>query len=122
MRERASDGQFNRRRRRGSRAWPECTRGRAHRGRHGGLDGGGGGRGGSGALRGDAACAITCAYMAGMLPVGLALSAGFGWWWADGLAALALLYWLVPEAGEALEGARAGRAGCACGGDDCRAD
>jgi divalent metal cation (Fe/Co/Zn/Cd) transporter len=37
---------------------------------------------GSGALRGDAACSITCAYMAGTLLVGLALSALFGWWWA----------------------------------------
>jgi uncharacterized integral membrane protein len=63
---------------------------------------------GSAALRGDAACSITCAYMAGTLLVGLTLNALFGWWWADSLAALGLLYWLVPEAREALEGARAG--------------
>ncbi len=69
---------------------------------------------GSAALRGDAACSITCAYMAGTLLVGLVLTTGFGWWWADSLAALALLYWLVPEAREALEGARAGRGGCSC--------
>lgn len=74
---------------------------------------------GSAALRGDAACSITCAYMAAMLLVGLALTAFFGWWWADAVAALALLYWLIPEAREALEGARAGRGGCACGDDDC---
>lgn len=71
------------------------------------------------ALRGDAACSITCAYMAGALLLGLALNALFGWWWADALAALALLYWLVPEAREALEGARAGRGACACGDDNC---
>jgi divalent metal cation (Fe/Co/Zn/Cd) transporter len=67
------------------------------------------------ALRGDAACSITCAYMAATLLFGLALNALFGWWWADSLAALALLVWLVPEARETLESARAGRGGCACG-------
>lgn len=70
---------------------------------------------GSAALRGDAACSITCAYMAGALLVGLALNAAFGWWWADPLAALTLLYWLGAEAREALAGARAGHGGCACG-------
>ncbi len=72
----------------------------------------------SSALRGDAACSLTCAYMAGALLVGVALTTLFGWWWVDGVAALALLYWIVPEAREALEGARAGRGGCGCGGDD----
>jgi divalent metal cation (Fe/Co/Zn/Cd) transporter len=69
---------------------------------------------GSAALRGDAACSITCAYMAVTLLIGLALNALFGWWWADSLAALGLLYWLVPEAREALAGARAGHAACDC--------
>ena len=69
---------------------------------------------GSIALRGDAACSITCAYMAGTLLVGLGLNALFGWWWADSLAALGLLYWLAREAREALEGAREGRGGCGC--------
>jgi divalent metal cation (Fe/Co/Zn/Cd) transporter len=77
---------------------------------------------GSVALRGDAACSVTCAYLAGMLLVGLILNAALGWWWADSLAALALLYWLVPEAREALEGARAGRGACACGDDQCNAE
>lgn len=72
---------------------------------------------GSAALRADAACSITCAYMAGTLVVGLALHALLGWWWAEPLAALALLYWLIPEAREALEGARAGRISCACDDD-----
>ncbi len=74
----------------------------------------------SAALRGDAACSLTCAYMAGALLVGLALNAAFQWWWADSVAALGLLYWLIPEAREALEGARAGRGGCSCG-DSCHA-
>ncbi len=76
---------------------------------------------GSAALRGDAACSITCAYMAGALLVGLLLNAMLGWWWADSVTAVILLYWLVPEARQALEGARAGRAACACGDDDCEA-
>lgn len=74
---------------------------------------------GSAALRGDAACSLTCAYMAGALLVGLGLNAAFGWWWADPLAALVMLYWLQGEAREALEGARAGRGGCGCGDDAC---
>jgi divalent metal cation (Fe/Co/Zn/Cd) transporter len=74
---------------------------------------------GSAALRGDAACSITCAYMAVTLLVGLLLNALFGWWWADSLAALALVYWLAREAREALESARAGRGGCSCGDDQC---
>lgn len=74
---------------------------------------------GSGALRGDAACSITCAYMAGTLLIGLLLNTVFGWWWADSVAALALVYWLAREAREALDGARAGRGGCACGDDSC---
>ena len=75
----------------------------------------------SAALRGDAACSLTCAYMAGTLLVGLALNAAFRWWWVDSVAALALLYWLIPEAREALEGAQGGRGGCRCG-DACCED
>src|SRR5215469_3758941 len=46
---------------------------------------------GSAALKGDAACSITCAYMAATLLGGLALNALFGWWWADPVAALAIV-------------------------------
>jgi divalent metal cation (Fe/Co/Zn/Cd) transporter len=70
---------------------------------------------GSSALRADAACSLTCAYMAGTLLVGLGLNAAFHWWWADAVAAVALLYWIAPEAREAVEAARAGRSRCACG-------
>ncbi len=73
----------------------------------------------SAALRGDAACSLTCAYMAAALLIGLLLTGLFSWWWADSLGALALLLFLVPEAREALAGARAGKAACACGEDDC---
>jgi divalent metal cation (Fe/Co/Zn/Cd) transporter len=61
---------------------------------------------GSAALRSDAACSITCVYMAAALLVGLLLTAVLGWWWADAVAALVFLYWLVPETREALEGAK----------------
>jgi divalent metal cation (Fe/Co/Zn/Cd) transporter len=74
---------------------------------------------GSAALRGDAACSTTCAYMAATLLIGLTLNALLGWWWADSLAALGLLYWLIREAREAIEGARSGHAACTCGDDDC---
>jgi divalent metal cation (Fe/Co/Zn/Cd) transporter len=73
----------------------------------------------SAALRGDAACSMTCAAMAATLFAGLALNALFGWWWAESVAALAFLVWLIPEAREALEGAHARKTACACGDDDC---
>jgi len=75
----------------------------------------------SAALRGDAACSLTCAYMAGALLVGVALNTLSGLWWADSVVALMLLVWIVPEAREAFEGARAGRGGCGCGDDSCKA-
>ncbi|HEX6507833.1 MAG TPA: cation transporter [Chloroflexota bacterium] len=75
----------------------------------------------SAALRADAACSLICAYMAATLFVGLGLNAVFGWWWADAVSALALLYWIVPEAREALEAARAGRGGCECDDPACEA-
>jgi divalent metal cation (Fe/Co/Zn/Cd) transporter len=57
----------------------------------------------SGALRGDAASSFTCGYMAGAVLVGLALNALFHWWWAEDVAALVFLFWLVGETREALE-------------------
>ena len=73
----------------------------------------------SAALQGDAACSMTCAAIAATLFAGLAVTALFGWWWADSLAALAFLIWLVPEAREAWAGARAGKAACRCGDETC---
>ncbi len=60
----------------------------------------------SGALRGDAASSFTCAYMASAVLVGLLLNAILHWWWAEDLAALVFLFWLVGETREALEEAR----------------
>ena len=59
---------------------------------------------GSPALKGDAACTITCAYMAATLLGGLALNALFGFWWADPIAALGIVYFLVREGREAWNG------------------
>jgi divalent metal cation (Fe/Co/Zn/Cd) transporter len=59
---------------------------------------------GSAALRGDAACSLTCAYMAATLLGGLALNALFGWWWADPIAALGIVYFLIREGREAWNG------------------
>ncbi len=72
---------------------------------------------GSAALRADAACSIVCAYMSVTLLIGLGLTQLFGWWWADSLAALALLYFIVREGREALEKA-SGHDSCGCGDDD----
>lgn len=63
----------------------------------------------SASLRADIAETVTCAYMAGVTLAGVALSALFGLWWIQYLAALALLYWLVPETREAIEAARTHR-------------
>jgi divalent metal cation (Fe/Co/Zn/Cd) transporter len=64
------------------------------------------------ALEGDAACGVVCAYMAGTLLVGLGLRAIFGWWWADPVAALGLVYFIAREAREALISEHG--CGCAC--------
>ena len=69
---------------------------------------------GSAALKADAACSVTCAYMSLTLLAGLLLNRLFGWWWADPLAALALVYFLVQEGREALHEARTGET-CSCG-------
>lgn len=61
------------------------------------------------ALRGDAACSLVCIYMAATLLAGLLLNRFFGWWWADPLAGLAMIWWIRGEANEALEAARTGR-------------
>ena len=56
---------------------------------------------GSPSLRADIAETISCAYLAAVTLAGLGATMLFGWWWAQYIAALALLIWLVPEAREA---------------------
>jgi divalent metal cation (Fe/Co/Zn/Cd) transporter len=60
----------------------------------------------SSALRGDAASSFTCGYMAGAVLLGVGLNALFHWWWAEDVASLLFLFWLLSETREALEEAR----------------
>ena len=73
---------------------------------------------GSAALKADAMCSITCAYMSITLLIGLLLNTLFDWWWADPLAALVLVYFIVQEGREALHEAQTGET-CSCCDDDC---
>ena len=58
---------------------------------------------GSRALRADALETIACSYLSLTLLIGLGAHAALGWWWADPVAALAMVYFLVREGAEALE-------------------
>lgn len=58
----------------------------------------------SGALRADAYETITCSWLSLTTLLGLLLNAGFGWWWADPLAALAIVPLIVREGLEGLRG------------------
>ncbi len=52
---------------------------------------------GSRALRADAHETIVCAWLSATTLLGLCLNAVFGWWWADPVAALAMLPLIVRE-------------------------
>src|SRR5881275_2442450 len=56
------------------------------------------------ALRADAVESITCGYLSIILMIGLAATWLLGWWWLDSVAALALIPFLVKEAGAAIRG------------------
>ena len=56
------------------------------------------------ALRADSVQTIICAYLSAILLAGLALNAQFGWWWADPLAALAMVPIITREGLEAWRG------------------
>lgn len=62
------------------------------------------GRIASRALRADAFETIACAYLSGALLIGLGANYFLGWWWADPLAALVMVFFIVREAREALSG------------------
>ena len=59
---------------------------------------------GSRALHADAIESVACAYLSGTLLLGLAANYWLGWWWADAVAALIMIYFIVREAREALSG------------------
>jgi divalent metal cation (Fe/Co/Zn/Cd) transporter len=54
------------------------------------------------ALRADALETLACSYLSLALLLGLGANALFGWWWADPVAALAMVYFLVKEGWEAV--------------------
>ena len=56
------------------------------------------------ALRADAYETVTCAWLSATTLAGLVLNAAFGWWWADPVAALALIPFIVREGMEGLRG------------------
>ena len=60
---------------------------------------------GSPALRGDAACSVVCMWMGLATLAGLALNSLLGWWWADPIAGLVLIWWIRGEGKAALEAA-----------------
>ena len=79
---------------------------------------------GSRALAADAVETAVCAYLSLTLLAGLGTNALFGWWWADPVAALAMVPLILKEGLEALKGeACCGDprlCGCACCAPDCQ--
>jgi len=59
---------------------------------------------GSAALRAEARETLACSYLSLALLLGLVANATAGWWWADPVAALAMVPWLVREGLEGLRG------------------
>jgi divalent metal cation (Fe/Co/Zn/Cd) transporter len=67
----------------------------------------------SGALAAEAMQTSVCAWLSAILLAGLLLDTLFGWWWADGVAALAMVPIIVREGIEGVHG----RTSCGCGHD-----
>jgi divalent metal cation (Fe/Co/Zn/Cd) transporter len=59
---------------------------------------------GSAALRAEAKETIACSYLSLTLLLGLVANAVAGWWWADPIAALCMVPWLVKEDMEGVRG------------------
>lgn len=60
------------------------------------------------ALIADAKETIACSYLSLTLLLGLGANVLLGWWWADPVAALAMIPWVAREGREALEEASSG--------------
>lgn len=56
------------------------------------------------ALEAEAKETLACAWLSAALLVGLAANAAFGWWWADPVAALLMVPWIVREGLEGVHG------------------
>ncbi len=61
---------------------------------------------GSRSLRAEAKETLACSMLSLTLLVGLGLNSWLGWWWADPVAALAMVPWLIREGLEGLRGER----------------
>jgi divalent metal cation (Fe/Co/Zn/Cd) transporter len=59
---------------------------------------------GSAALRAEAKETLACSYLSFTLLLGLTANATLGWWWADPVAALLMIPWLIKEGREGLRG------------------
>ena len=59
---------------------------------------------GSRALRAEATETLACSYLSFALLLGLVANAAAGWWWADPVAALLMIPWLLKEGIEGLRG------------------
>jgi divalent metal cation (Fe/Co/Zn/Cd) transporter len=59
---------------------------------------------GSAALRAEAKETLACSYLSFALLLGLVANAAGGWWWADPVAALAMVPWLIREGQEGIRG------------------
>jgi len=58
---------------------------------------------GSRALRAEAKETLACSYLSACLFLGLVANAAAGWWWADPVAAILMVPWLVKEGLEGFE-------------------
>jgi len=58
---------------------------------------------GSAALRAEAKETLACSYLSFTLLLGLVANAALGWWWADPVAALVMVPWLILEGREGFE-------------------
>ena len=56
------------------------------------------------ALLADSHQTFACVYLSAVVLAGLALNALAGWWWADPVAALGVVVFLVMEGRDAFEG------------------
>jgi divalent metal cation (Fe/Co/Zn/Cd) transporter len=64
---------------------------------------------GSKALEADAMETIICAWLSVILLTGLALNYFFGFWWADPVAGLVMVLFILKEGWEAIEESREGK-------------
>jgi divalent metal cation (Fe/Co/Zn/Cd) transporter len=67
----------------------------------------------SSAMQADSIQSDLCAYLSGILLIGLGLNALFGWWWSDPVAALLMVPIITREGIQALRGRTCGCAACA---------